>query len=438
MGLIATFKRGGVHPDDKKRLSKESPIEVLPLPEEIVVAMSQHLGAPATCLKKKGDTVFKGEKIGTASAFISAEVHSPVDGVVKEVRPVRLANGSVSDALVIVPDKEQKTVFDTKYDISESSKDDLVALVKEMGIVGMGGATFPTHVKFQIPIGKKVEAFVVNGVECEPYLTSDYRLMMDDGDSILEGMMAIKKMLEPEKMILAIELNKKDAIDYLQKKVDEKNYPITIIGLKMKYPQGDEKQLLKATIGREIPSAKLPLDIGAVVCNVGTVVAIRDALIYHKPLIERIVTISGEGITQPKNVRALVGTKVSDLLSFSGGLKEGVEVEKLVSGGPMMGFAFSDDETPITKGSSGILAIVKDKKEKTLSCVSCGNCVRHCPMGLLPNRLYRNIKNGLYQEAMNLDLLDCKECGCCSYSCPSKLPLVQSFRLGKKLGRKKK
>lgn len=437
MGLVSTFKKGGVHPDDKKSLAKASVIERIPLPKELIVSMAQHLGVPATCLKKKGDVVVAGEKIGTASGFISAEVHSPVDGVVKEIRKVRLANGALADAVVIIPDSEQKTTFTTKYDYSSLTSEELLASIKDLGIVGMGGATFPTHVKLQIPVGKSVDAFVVNGVECEPYLTADYRVMMEKGKEVLEGIMIISKIINPKRMIIGIELNKKDAIEHLEALIKEKNYPIEVMGLKMKYPQGDEKQLLKATINKEIPSGKLPIDIGAVVCNLGTVNAIYEAISFHKPLIERVITISGEGIKMPKNVIALVGTKTSALLSFAGGYNV-EEPEKLISGGPMMGFAFADEETPVLKGTSGILALLPPQEIKTLACVSCGNCVRHCPMGLSPNKMYRNIKNGLYQEAMDLGLLDCKECGCCAFSCPSGIPLVQSFRMGKKLGRRKK
>ena len=437
MALISTFKKGGVHPQDKKELSRDANIETLPLPSILTVSMSQHLGSPATCLKKKGDEVKKGEKIGSASAFISADVHSPVDGVVKEVKKVRLANGVLADALIIIPNSEQTTTFDTYYDWHQCSSEELLAMVKEYGIVGMGGATFPTSVKFQIPPGKEVDAFVVNGVECEPYLTSDYRVMMEKGEQVLQGVMIASKILNPKRRIIGIELNKKDAIAHLETLIKEKGYPIEIMGLKMKYPQGDEKQLLKATIGKEIPSGKLPLDIGAVVCNLGTVNALYEAVCYHKPLIERVVTVSGEGINTPKNVLALVGTKVSDLLSYCGGLKED-KVERLVSGGPMMGFAFADEDVPVVKGTSGILALVKGKELKQLPCVSCGNCVRHCPMGLSPNKMYRNIMNGNYQEALDLGLLDCKECGCCSFSCPSALNLVQAFKLGKKMMRRLK
>ncbi len=432
---LATFKRGGVHPADKKELSKNKSLVRLEMPDELIVSMSQHLGAPATSLKAKGDRVERGEVIGKASSFISADVHSPVSGTVKEVRKTRLASGAVADALVIAPDSEQTISYDARYDWSSLSSEDIQALIKEMGIVGMGGATFPTSVKFAIPLGKSAEYLVINGVECEPYLTSDYRLMIERADEVLEGVMIAAKAINTHKIIIGIEANKMDAVAHLRERCSAKGYSIEIMPLRMKYPQGDEKQLLKATIGREIPSGKLPLDIGAVVCNLGTANAIFEAVVLHKPLFERVVTISGEAINNPVNVIAPIGTKISTLISYAGGYKD--NLYELVSGGPMMGFAFSDEDTPIVKGTSGILALPLLDDSKTFPCVSCGKCTAHCPMGLQPNKMFRNIKNGKYQEAMELGLMDCKECGCCAFSCPSHIPLVQGFKLGKKLGRKK-
>lgn len=433
----ATFSRGGVHPADKKSLSKDKCIERLPLPEELIVSMSQHLGAPAKALKAKGDLVSKGELIGQASSFISADVHSPVDGVVTEVRKVELASGAVADALVIKVNEEQSDPFTETFDWKSQSKEEIQALIKAMGIVGMGGATFPTSVKFSIPLGKKVEYLVINGAECEPYLTCDYRLMLEKTDEVLEGIMVASKAVEPGNIIIGVELNKADAIELLDSRVKALGYPIKVQPLKMKYPQGDEKQLLKACINREIPSGKLPLDIGAVVCNLGTAYAIYEAAKLHKPLFERVITISGESVVEPKNVIAPIGTKFSYLLEYAGGVKD--DLSELISGGPMMGFGVSDDQTPTLKGSSGLLAVpltIDDSKQ--FPCVSCGKCVQHCPMGLQPNKMFRLIKNGRYQEAMSdYSLMDCKECGCCAYTCPSHIPLVQGFKLGKKLGRRK-
>ena len=431
----ATFKRGGVHPDDMKRLTKDKAVDRLPMPGELYVSMSQHLGAPATPLKAKGDRVEKGEVVGKASSFISADVHSPVSGSVVDVRKVRLATGANADTLVIKPDEEQPDSFKTVYDWKSQSKEEIQALVKDMGIVGMGGATFPTNVKFSVPTGKKVEYLVINGVECEPYITCDYRLMLENTDDLLEGAMIAAKAVDPEKIVIGIEMNKMDAAEKLDKRAKELGYPIEIQPLKMKYPQGDEKQLLKAITGREIPSGKLPLDIGCIVCNTATTYAIFEAVKYHKPLFERRITVSGECINEPKNILAPIGTPFSALIEYCGGIKEGIY--ELVSGGPMMGFDVPDESVPMVKGSGGLLALPDKKKGQTFPCVSCGKCVQHCPMGLMPNRMFRNIKNGNYAEAMALGLMDCKECGCCSFSCPSHIDLVQGFKLGKKMGRKK-
>ncbi len=433
---LATFRRGGVHPADRKELSKDKAIERLPLPSELIVSMSQHLGAPATLLKKKGDTVRKGEVIGSASSFVSADVHSPADGVVTDIRKVRVASGAVADAIVIKCNEEQTDPFTESYDWRSESSEELLKLIRSMGIVGMGGATFPTDVKLTVPMGKKVDALVINGVECEPYLTSDYRLMMERPDEMLEGVMAAAKILNPDRIIIGIEANKLDAADLLESKIASNGYPIAVERLKMKYPQGDEKQLLKATIGREVPSGKLPLDVGAVVCNASTVFAIYEAVRFHKPLFERICTISGEAVNEPKNVIAPIGTKFSDLIAYAGGAKD--DLVSLIAGGPMMGFAVADPDTPMVKGSGGVLMLPQMIDDVSFPCVLCGKCVQHCPMGLQPNKMFRNIKYGNYQAAMDLGLMDCKECGCCAYTCPSHLPLVQGFKLGKKLGRKKK
>ena len=433
---ISTFRRGGVHPHDRKELSKNSPIEVLPMPSSLVVPMSQHLGAPARLVKAKGDVVQRGEMIGQASSFVSADVHSPVSGTITEVTRIRLANGASCEAVVIRPDEIQGEMFTVRHDWKSEDPKALLDTIRRMGIVGMGGATFPAHVKFAIPEGRKVETLVINGVECEPYLTSDYRSMMERADETLEGIMILSRILSPARIVIGIEANKMDAARLLDDRAREHGYPIELQPLKMKYPQGDEKQLLKATIGREVPSGKLPLDVGAVVCNASTAYAIYEAVRFHKPLFERICTISGESVNNPKNVIAPIGTKFSDLIAYAGGAKE--DLVSLIGGGPMMGFAVADPDTPMVKGSGGVLMLPKMIEDVSFPCVLCGKCVQHCPMGLQPNKMFRNIKYGNYQAAMDLGLMDCKECGCCAYTCPSHLPLVQGFKLGKKLGRKKK
>jgi electron transport complex protein RnfC len=434
MHKFKTFARGGVHPQDKKSLSKENSIKRMPIPGELIIAMGQHLGAPAKAMKVKGDRVAMGEKIGTACAFISAEIHCPVDGVVTDVRRVTLANSVTCDALVVQPDESQDYDKYKRVDYSSMDSQALLDKIKDYGIVGLGGATFPTHVKLSIPKGRKVDTLVINAVECEPYLTSDYRLLLERAEDVLEGTMIIAKTIRPDNIIIGVEANKLDAADALEAAISRLSYPITVQRLKVKYPQGDEKQLLKATIGKEIPSGKLPLDIGAVVCNTGTALAVFEAIAMDKPLFERVVTVSGENVNNPSNILAPIGTKTSDLIAFAGGLVK--DSDKLICGGPMMGFAFYDEETPMTKGTSGILAIDDTPRVQT-ACVSCGKCVAHCPMGLEPTKLYKYITTGNYDLAMKANLMDCKECGCCAYSCMASLPLVQAFKYGKVMARRK-
>lgn len=424
-----------MHPPERKEYANSKALVRPPIPSELVVSMSQHLGAPAKPIKEKGDHVEKGEKIALASSFISADVHSPVSGTIKDIRKVTMANSVTCDAFVIEPDPQQPEAFTKKVDYQDYSKEKLLEEIKDKGIVGLGGATFPLHVKITIPAGRKVDALVINGVECEPYLTADHRLMLERTKEVLEGIMICNRILNPARTIIGIEENKKDAALALEKEIELRSLPIEVCLLRMKYPQGDEKQLINATIGREIPSGKLPLDVGAVVVNVGTTYAVYEALAYGKPLYERIVTVTGDCIAQPCNVIAPIGAKVKDLIAFAGGFSK--EPDKLVSGGPMMGFAFYDEETPIAKGTSGILAITDEKDYRKSACLNCGKCVAACPIGLVPTKLYSLITHARYEEAMANHLMDCKECGCCSFSCPAHLDLVHAMKFGKRMGRKK-
>lgn len=430
----STFRLGGVHPKDMKYLTHDKAIEPLRYEGQLVVSASEHLGAPAKFIVNKGDRVERGEKVGESASFISAAVHSPVSGTIVDIRPERLATGAEAPALIIDVDKEatEKITFNTPYEWENLSKEELLSLVSEMGIVGMGGATFPTTVKFSVG-DKKVDYLVINAVECEPYVTADYRLMMERPEALLEGAMIAGKIVNPKHIVFGIEANKKDAYELLKRKAEEKGYPIEFQLLKMKYPQGDEKQLLYAITKREMPSGKLPLDIGAIVCNTATTNAIYEAIKFHKPLMERVVTVTG-CVKEPKNLLSPIGTPFSYLVDYCGGVTE--ENIEIVSGGPMMGFDVPSLSVPTVKGTNGIL-ILKEEISKTFPCISCGKCVAHCPMGLMPNRMYRNIIHDNVDTALSLGLMDCKECGCCAYSCPSHIPLVQGFKLGKKKARKK-
>jgi len=440
MKNLKTFPKGGVHPPDRKALAAGSAIRSAAIPPICIVPLSQHLGKPAQCTVSPGDTVQPGTVVGTSTGFISAVVHAPVGGTVKELRTIHLPNGQKTEALVIETDTETGAELD--YRPSDEWRNlgeaELTERIAACGIVGLGGATFPAHVKFTVPKGTKVEYFVVNGVECEPYLTADYRLMMEKTDQILKGIDIVRSILHPDRIVIGIENNKPDAVEKMREAVSGSEYPIDVVPLKLKYPQGDEKQLLKAVTGREVPSGGLPTAIGAVVSNVGTLNAVYEAVACNKPLIERVVTVSGNGVATPSNLLARLGTPIGDLIEECGGLKG--EPVKIISVGPMMGFAVCDLETPVTKGTSGILVVTADeiKKNTTTACLQCGRCIKACPMGLNPTRLYKWIDHLEYDTAVDEGLLDCKECGCCAFSCPARIPLVQGMKLGKLMIRKKK
>lgn len=435
---LRTFPKGGIHPPGRKNLTNQKAIRQVPLPAVCTVPMQQHLGAPANCVVEKGDTVSRGMVIGEQNGFISSGVHSPVDGIVQSITEVYLPNGIASKAVVIETAEEQSGVSVENRDWKSLDKEELIGIIKDSGVVGMGGATFPAYVKYTIPKGKSARHLVINGVECEPYLSADHRLMLESRDAIIEGIRILQYLTGAEKVAIGIEINKPDAIKAMREALKESGLKGDVVPLKLKYPQGDEKQLLKAVTGLEVPSGGLPIDIGAVVSNVGTVNAVYEAVVQGKPLYERVVSVSGGAVKNPSNVKAVVGTTVQELIDFCGGLKQ--EPEKIVIGGPMMGFTIYDTETPIAKGTSGILLLTKKEVAagSSTACLSCGRCVSACPMGLNPTRMFKNIDHGDYQAAMDNGLMDCKECGCCAYSCPAHIPLVQGMRLGKKMGRKKK
>ena len=431
----ATFRKGGIHPPERKTATRESSVQNASLPAIATIPLHQHIGSPAECVVAKGDKVREGMLIGKATGFVSSAVHSSIPGTVSDIASVMLPNGSRSQAVVI----ELEGEFDRlgkqvePEDWRTKSEKELLTIMQERGIVGMGGATFPTHVKYSVPKGSRAELFVVNGVECEPFLSADHRLMLERTREILEGIEIVRSILEPDRIVIAVEVNKPDAIEILESQVRAANLDIEVISLEVKYPQGDEKQILKAITGREVPSGGLPLAIGAVVSNVSTIYAIYEAIVFSKPVIDRVLTVSGGAVRSPGNYRVRVGTPIGQLVEECGGFTE--VPERIVVGGPMMGFTALDLDAPVTKGTSGILAL-RSKEIKRASrtpCIGCGECVSVCPLGLNPTRLFKLVDHLELEQAVEDGLMDCKECGCCSYSCPARIPLVQGMRLGKQL-----
>ena len=436
---LKTYPRGGVHPPDRKTYSEGEPIKDAPIPETLTVPLSQHLGKPPECVVEKGDEVEEGSLLGKASGFISAAVHSPVKGTVKDITEVFIHNGLKSQAVVIERSEDggERKAYQRTRDWQELTTQELIELISEHGIVGLGGATFPTHVKFMVPKGKNADTYIVNGVECEPYLTADNRLMLEKTSELLEGTRIVEKILTPDNVYVGIEENKPEAIATMERAIEEQGLPYKVVPLKLKYPQGDEKMLIKAITGREVPSGGLPIDIGAVVSNAGTILSIYEAVVYGKPLYERIVTVTGGTIQNPANLRVRVGTTVGDLIEQCGGFK-GVP-EKIVAGGPMTGFALHDLDIPVVKGMSGILALTSEEvgHARRTDCISCGRCVSICPVGLNPTTLFKLIDHLDYDAASEMGVADCRECGSCGFICPAHIPLPQGMKLGKKMLRKK-
>jgi len=429
----ATFK-GGIHPSDKKELAANSPITSAKAPKIIIIPLSQHIGAPCNAVVTIGQEVKKGQVVGEPSAFVSSPVHSSVSGKVIAIGEFPNAMGRMVNSVVIENDgKEEWTTLKDNPDYMSLSPEELKEKVKAAGIVGMGGAAFPTSVKLSPPKEKKIDAVLINGAECEPYLTADYRLMVEKPKEVVEGLRILMKILGVQKGYIGIEDNKPEAIAKM-KEAASGDPAISVFTCEVKYPQGAEKMLIKAVLGREVPPRALPMDVGVVVQNVGTALSIFDAARYGKPLIERVVTVTGEGINQPKNLMVKVGTKVGDLIEECGGFSKGVG--KVISGGPMMGFALSSLDVAVTKGTSGILVMPEEivaHGEDFGPCIRCSRCIDICPMGLMPSMLSVLSEKGFYEEAKEYNLFDCFECGSCAFVCPSKRPIVQLVRLAKSM-----
>ncbi len=438
MGLLKTFKLGGVHPAENK-LSAHTPIKVLPVPDRVFVPLAQNLGAPSKALVNRGDEVKTGQLIATAGGFIGANLHSPVSGKVFKIDVVADSSGFRRPAVIINVEGDQwmENIDRSDKIVSKitATPEEIINKIKDAGIVGMGGATFPTHVKLMPPPGKTAEFLIINGVECEPYLTADHRVMMERGSELIIGTQILMKALQVSKGFIGIENNKPDAIEHLTK-LSEGFKGIEVVPLKVKYPQGGEKQLIKAVVNREVPSGKLPIEVGCVVQNVGTALAVYEAVQKSKPLIERVVTVTGKALSKPSNFLVRLGTPVSLLIEAAGGLPG--DTGKIIGGGPMMGKALLSVDVPVVKGTSGILLMKKtESKRKTeTACIRCSKCTYVCPMGLEPYLLSRVSKTGNFEMAEKERIMDCIECGSCQYTCPASIPLLDYLRLGKnKTGR---
>ena len=432
---MKTFPMGGVHPSDNKQWSKGSAIEAMELPDVVNIPLAQHIGAPATAVVKKGDSVVVGQLLAEPTGFMSAAIHSPISGTVTAV-DMQVNGQGLRQMMITI--KREGDEWDAAIDRSETLVTEcnlepkaIIEKIKAAGIVGMGGATFPTHVKLSIPDGKRAEILIINGVECEPYLTSDYRTMLERGEQLVVGTRILMRAIGVTKAVIGVEANKPDAVKHLQSIVGAAT-DIKVQMLKTQYPQGGEKQLIAAVTGREVPAPPaLPIDVGAVVCNASTAVAVYEAVQKNKPLIERVVTVTGSAVPAPKNLLTRFGTPVEALIAKCGGLAEG-DV-KVINGGPMMGRALSNIGMPVMKGCSGITIMVGEnaKRGTESACIKCAKCVSACPMGLEPYLLSKQSIKKAWDAMEANDITSCIECGCCQFTCPANIPLLDHIRLGK-------
>lgn len=421
-----------------KEFSEGEPISAIKLPQEVIIPLQQHIGAPGQALVSVGDKVEAGQKIGESNAFVSAPVHASLDGTVTAIEPRPNFTGDKVESVVIAVDMDQQEPRWTERDHTALSKDEIKAAIKDAGIVGMGGAAFPTHVKLSPP--RPIDTVIINACECEPFLTCDHRMMLENTAALVEGAKLIARVVEAPNVVFGVEINKPDAIRALQGRIaGEKG--VSVVSLEVKYPQGSEKQLIKAALNREVPPGKLPLEVGVVVQNVATAVAVYEACHLNKPLIERVLTLSGDAAANPGNIRVKLGTPISHVIGERGGARGSAEgslpphlVGKVIMGGPMTGWAQSHLNAPVIKGTSGILlfspALVAQIEHT--DCVRCGKCVDHCPMFLYPNYIGQYAEMGNFAAAAEWGAIDCFECGICVYVCPANRPIVQFVRQTKK------
>ncbi len=431
---MKTFRIGGVHPHDNKQYSAHQPITEVPLPKKAIIPLIQHIGAPAKPIVAKGDKVKVGQLIAEAGGFVSAGIHAPVSGTINKIDSTVDAWGLRTPAIYIdvegdewleTIDRTDTIIHGCKYEPAE-----IINKVKEAGIVGLGGACFPTHVKLAPPPGKKADVLIINGVECEPYLTCDHQLMLEHGEEIIIGIKLLMKALNCDKAIIGIEKNKPDAIARMTE-LAARQLGIAVQPLDLKYPQGGEKQLIDACIGRQVPSGALPIEVGAVVDNVATIYAVYEAVQKNKPLIARVVTVTGKDVAKPGNYLVRFGTPLADVLELAGGVPE--STGKIIGGGPMMGRAMSNVDMPANKRVSGLLLMRKEEslREEPQNCIRCGKCLSACPMGLEPYLLAKYSELQRWDDMEEHAIMDCIECGCCQFTCPSFRPLLDYVRFGK-------
>ncbi len=430
---MKTFKLGGIHPQEDK-LSNDKAIKKIGLPNSVLISLTQSLGVCPEPIVAKGDKVKVGQLIAKGNAFISANIHSSVSGTVTKIDDSIDVSGyrRKSIAIDVEGDEWLETIDKSdniKNDIN-ATKEEIIAKIKDAGIVGLGGACFPTHIKLMVPEGKKAEYLIINGVECEPYLTSDHRIMLERGEELLIGVKILMKAIGIDKAYIGIENNKPDAIENLNQ-IAKKHSGITIVSLKVKYPQGGEKQLIKAILNREVPSGKLPIEVGCIVQNVATTIAVYEAVQKSKPLIDRVITVTGKSVKNPCNVLVRIGTPISMLLEEAGGLPE--DTRKVINGGPMMGKAVISLDINVVKGMSGLLIMPdnESKRLKTANCIRCANCSFICPMGLAPFLISQMVESNKVELSEDERVMDCIECGSCSYVCPSSRPLLDNIRVAK-------
>lgn len=418
----------------------ELPTATMPPPERVILPMQQHLGAPCVPTVKKGDTVFVGTVVGDSDAYVSAPVHASVSGTVEELTTVMLTGGQMTQAVVIRSDGKMEKDPAIYPPAAITTKEELAAAARSAGLVGLGGAGFPAHVKLNVPEGKQIDTLIVNVAECEPYVTSDHREALENGKNVLEGIYKVKEILEVQRVLIAVEDNKPDVIQRLSEIAgDPQRDPldqVRVLPLKSRYPQGAEKVLVQACTGRKVPEGKLPADVGCLVMNIGSISFLASYMRTGMPLTLKRVTLDGSAIAHPQNVIVPVGTPIKDVVAFCGGYK--TEPKKLIMGGPMMGVAITSDELPILKQNNAILAF--DEREAALrqptACIRCGRCVAACPMQLMPTKLEQAAERKDVEALQSLHVMTCMECGCCSFSCPAGRRLVQAIRLGKSYVRK--